>query len=65
LMSGFVRSETRKRLPPVYCAIPLAVVGVSCIRPTAPALDSALELNLLSASITAASSAGSRWSCDA
>ena len=64
-MSGFVRSERRKRLPPVYCAMPFAVAGVSCMRPMAPALERATGLNLLSDSITAARSAGSSLSCRA
>ena len=53
--------ETRKRVPCVYSAMPFAVAGVSCIRPTAPAPEWAFALNLLSDSITAASRAASMW----
>ena len=62
-MSGFVRSESWNFEPCVYSRDPLAVAGVSCISPTAPALERAWALNLLSVSITAASSAGSSRCC--
>ena len=45
-MSGFVRSESWNFEPCVYCAIPCAVAGVSCISPTAPALERALGVEL-------------------
>jgi hypothetical protein len=61
LISGSSRSETTNFEPPVYLAMPLAVAGWSCMSPIAPALERAFASNFDSCSITAASSAASRW----
>ena len=39
MISGVYRSCTRKRLPPVWIAMPLAVSGSSCISPIAPEIN--------------------------